>query len=183
LVTSIGSKANASTGNVIGSNYVAAASATTSYSYLLSTGAGLPTTTLPTFGANVNFTTEVLAGSSQNLYQFTSDPTFTTLTATLIGTFSMNATTGVITFTRANAVVVVPLVPSRIVNFVRAGNLNTISFTTTNGNNYQLLYKTNLTQATWTTNGAAGVVVGNNATNVFSDTTADAQRHYRVQSF
>lgn len=181
LIQSIGTSANGVTGNVAGSNYVAASTATTSYSYILTTGQGQAAYTVSSFGGQFPFTDEALAGNTQNFYQLNNTGSGS---ATLVGTFSMDATSGAVTFTRANATAVT-LVPSRINTIQRylASNQTYIGFTTTNGNNYQLLYKTNLTQATWTTNAAAGVVVGDNSNKAFYDTTTDAQRYYRVQSF
>jgi hypothetical protein len=169
-VLTIGGDAAAATGSVAGSNYVGASTAPQSYSAVLGGNYG-------TFGGLLSFTDEALAGNTQNFYQLGVG----TGPGVLIGTFSMSSVNGAVTFTRANTVV--PLVPAQIVGVVRTAGSTQISFTTTNGNNYQLLYRTNLLQGGWVTNAAAGTVTGNNATNVLNDATTDPQRFYRIQSF
>jgi hypothetical protein len=185
VVEGVGADASAQTGNVAGSNFVCTASTDQqAYYYYVTTGQGAQQSTIGTWGGTLGFTDESQPTNSMAFYQFSqlsglSSP----FSPTLIGTFSMNATNGAITFTRASAVVVPTLVPSQIVKVIRAGSTTQVSFTTTNGDNYQLLYKTDLTDASWTTNTSAGVVAGNNATNSLNDSTSDEQRFYRIQSF
>jgi hypothetical protein len=54
-----------------------------------------------------------------------------------------------------------------------------LSFVTQTGYNYQVEYKTNLTDATWTPLGS--VLAGNNAVQTVSDTLATSHRFYMVQ--
>ena len=184
LVGGIGGDASAQTSDVQGSNFVCTASNDAqAYYYLVTTANSQPTTTIPTFGGNLSFTDESLPTNSMNFYQFSQTNGLSSpYSPQLIGTFSMNATSGAITFTRAGTVTRT-LVPSQIVGMVRSGSSTQVSFTTTNGDNYQLLYMTSLNQAGWITNSSAGVVTGNNATNVLNDTTTDQERFYRIQSF
>jgi Carbohydrate binding module (family 6) len=61
---------------------------------------------------------------------------------------------------------------------ISGGNIH-ISFPTQTGSNYQLLYKTHLSDASWTTLGSP--VSGNNAVQSVSDTVGGSSRFYRVQ--
>jgi hypothetical protein len=170
-IETIGLSATQATGSKAGSNYVAATSSSQSYS-------AIEGGDYANFGGQVDYTCEALSGNTQNIYQFNNSGAGS---AVLIGTVTMSSTTGVVSFTRASAVRV--LVPANIVNVAYNGSSAQISFTTTNSDNYQLLYKTNLTQTGWSTN-AATPVAGNNATESLTDTTASgSQRYYRVQSF
>jgi hypothetical protein len=60
-----------------------------------------------------------------------------------------------------------------------SGGLITIKFPTTTGSNYQVLYKTNLTDASWTALGSP--IAGNNAVQSVQDTITGSHRFYRVQ--
>jgi hypothetical protein len=177
----IGGEASSLTGNVQGSNFVSNTSdAAQSYVGLFNTAGGVPSD----FGGNYSFVVEAQPTNAMAFYQFNQTNGLSSqFVPTLVGSFSMNATNGTITFTRAAAVVAPVLVPSRIVGVVRSGDVTQVSFTTTNGDNYQLLYMTNQDQAGWITNSSAGVVAGNNATNTLDDTTTDELRFYRIQSF
>lgn len=93
------------------------------------------------------------------------------------GYFQLNPD-GTMTFTRAS---VNNTPPAPILKITRSGNVNTISFGTTNGATYTL-YLTNsagLAQhiSTWPTN---GTLTGDGNTNSFMDTTTDSNRFYSV---
>jgi hypothetical protein len=60
-----------------------------------------------------------------------------------------------------------------------AGGLITISFATQTGYSYQLQYKNNLTDATWTSIG--GVITGDNTVHPASDSSTGSHRFYQVQ--
>ncbi|HEX4265939.1 MAG TPA: hypothetical protein VH597_16515 [Verrucomicrobiae bacterium] len=98
----------------------------------------------------------------------------------LLGTFNL-AANGVLTF-HTNSVVTTPP-PPQITSITRAGNLSTISFTTTNGSfTYKLSYTnaTGLKAATslWAT--SPTTVSGNGSVQSIPDTTTDTNRFYRV---
>jgi Immunoglobulin I-set domain len=59
----------------------------------------------------------------------------------------------------------------------RAGNVTTLSFPSVSGHTYTLLYKTNLTDSTWSTLSSVG---GTGATINATDTTTSARRFYRL---
>jgi len=71
------------------------------------------------------------------------------------------------------------LVPVLQTTVAKSGNNVIVSFPTTTGFNYQLLYKTNLTDATWLPVGSP--VPGNNAIQSVSDAINLAPRFYRLQ--
>ena|GEM_PF-788093 len=74
----------------------------------------------------------------------------------------------------------VPTTPSlKLTISVSGGNI-TISFQTQTGSNYQLQYKNNLTDATWTTLGSP--ISGNNAVQSVNGTATGSSRFYRVQA-
>lgn len=76
-----------------------------------------------------------------------------------------------------NFFMLVPVPPSPIVTAVVSGHTLTLSFPTVSGYSYQVMYKNNLTDATWTPLG--GALSGNGATQTANDTAA-GQRFYRV---
>jgi len=93
------------------------------------------------------------------------------------GYFQLN-TDGTMTFTRAS---INNTPPPPTLKITRSGNVNTISFGTTNGATYTL-YLTNsagLAQhiSTWP---ASGTLTGDGNTNSFMDTTTDSNRFYSV---
>lgn len=100
-------------------------------------------------------------------------------TGVLKGTFNWDAS-GNVTYTAANTVVVPPLVAAHITALTRTGNTTQVFFSSTNNNNYQLLYANSL-PAVWQTN-AAPKISGNNGVTNFTDSTAGSARYYRIQS-
>jgi hypothetical protein len=73
----------------------------------------------------------------------------------------------------------VPTTPApRLTAVVNAGQI-TVSFVTQSGYSYQVLYKNNLSAATWTPLGSA--ITGNNTVQAVTDTAASASRFYYVQ--
>jgi hypothetical protein len=59
------------------------------------------------------------------------------------------------------------------------GGVITLWFATVTGHTYQVLYKNNLTDSSWSTLG--GSVSGNNAVQTATDSAANGHRFYRVQ--
>ena len=97
----------------------------------------------------------------------------------LVGSFCL-AANGVLTFTAASAA---PPPPPTL-QIARSGNTSTISFLSTNNVTYTLYY-TNASglgtpTASWPS--LPGTISGNNSTASFTDTTADANRVYRVMA-
>jgi hypothetical protein len=100
----------------------------------------------------------------------------------LLGSFSL-AANGVVTFA-TNSVVSGPPAP-QITSITRAGNVSTISFTTTNGSFTYKLYYTNATglkvaTSLWAT--SATTVTGDGLVKSIPDTTTDTNRFYRVSA-
>ena len=82
----------------------------------------------------------------------------------------------------ANIALASALVPAQNVVISRSNYVTTISFVSTNGNNYQLLSTTTLPPV-WQTNVAAGVVAGDNTVKTFTDNNTNKSQFYRIQSF
>ena len=175
-IESVGNNAAAVTlGNA--SPFITAPSDPNAYSYVVTGGAG---TAIGTFNGDVAFTVEASAGATQYFWEVAPSNLTPKPRSKFIGSFAMDATTGRVTFTSGTNAAVA-LVASKIVKVVRTSGVSQVSFTTTNGNNYRLLYSTNL--VTWLTNAAAGTIAGNNATNILSDTNAAGRVFYRIQSY
>jgi hypothetical protein len=103
-------------------------------------------------------------------------------TGLLVGTFKWNVS-GSVTYTAGPLVASTPLTPAIITQVTRLPAATQISFTTTNGNRYSLLYKISPNQPAWTSNAITGVITGNNSITNFTDPTTDGVRLYRIQSF
>jgi hypothetical protein len=71
------------------------------------------------------------------------------------------------------------LAPALLANAAQAGTNITISFPTVTNFNYQVVYKTNLTDPIWIPVG--GAVGGNNGIRSVIDPIGNATRFYRVQ--
>lgn len=175
-IESAGNQATAVTlGN--GLPYVTAPSDPNAYSYIVTGGAN---TGIGTFNGDMPFTCEAVAGTTQYFWEIAPSNLTPKPRSKFIGSFAMDATTGKLTFTSGTNAAVA-LVASRIVSVTRTNGASRVSFSTTNGNNYRLLYSTNL--VTWLTNTAAGTIAGNNATNILSDTNVATRVFYRIQSY
>jgi hypothetical protein len=70
------------------------------------------------------------------------------------------------------------LVPELTATAAHVGTNVVISFQTVSGFNYQVQYKTNLTDAAWN---SVSTVPGNNGTQSVTDPIVNATRFYRVQ--
>ena len=78
-----------------------------------------------------------------------------------------------------NFFMLVPTTPSPKITAKVTGNNISVSFATQNGYSYQLLYKNNLTDPTWTPMG--GSISGDGTIHSVGDTTGIASRFYRLQ--
>lgn len=105
--------------------------------------------------------------------------------AVYLGYFTMN-TDGTMSFTRqTNSVTTPPSPPPPpVLSITRSGITSTISFTTTNGATYTLLYTNSAgikqPESTWPTN--TTTVTGDGTTKSFNDTTTDPNRVYGVSA-
>jgi hypothetical protein len=94
------------------------------------------------------------------------------------GYFQLN-TDGTMSFTRASANTPPP--PAPVLKITRSGNVNTISFGTTNGASYTLYLTNSAGLSQHITNWpSAGSLTGDGNTDSFTDTTADPNRFYTV---
>ena len=93
-------------------------------------------------------------------------------------TLQLGGTTG--NEVNVNFLMLIPTVPKPKITATVGGGHITLSFPTTTGYSYQVLYKNNLTDATWTPLGAS--ISGNSAVQSASDSTVgNSHRFYRVQ--
>ena len=180
----LNSAGNDAANNATGSSYIDSPGDGNSYSHVAFNGA--PTTSLGvgTFGSILANATRIDGTNNSTIpfYQITYSGS-AAMTGQLIGTVTWD-TSGTVTFTAASGVVTPPLTKAVITHISRLASSTQVSFTTTNGNHYQLLYTPSLSApVTWVTNVAAGVVTGNNSITNLTDTTTDAARFYRIQSF
>lgn len=77
-----------------------------------------------------------------------------------------------------NFAMLVPVLAPTQIQIVRAGNNNAISFPGQTGFSYQVQYKNNLSDPTWTNVGS--VIAGNNTVQTVNDTSAGGSRFYRA---
>lgn len=98
---------------------------------------------------------------------------------TYLGYFTLN-TNGVMTYTSGPSVV--PPTPPTITSITRNGTTNTISFTTVLGGNYSLLTTNSAgisaARSTWPVVGSP--LIGDGATDSFTDVTTDSTRYYVI---
>jgi hypothetical protein len=96
-----------------------------------------------------------------------------------VGYFLMNPN-GTMTFTRAQTSSAPP--PAPVLSISHSGSTATISFATTNGANYSLIYTTasgiKTPRSTWSTLGTS--ITGTGGTTNFTDTTSGGNRFYSV---
>jgi hypothetical protein len=78
-----------------------------------------------------------------------------------------------------NFFMLVPTTPQPKLTAVLSGKSIVVSFFAQSNYNYQVQYKTNLTDATWTSLG--GLISGSNSIQTVSDPATGSQRFYRVQ--
>lgn len=131
---------------------------------------------IPYLGGYAAFDVEGVVPTSFGFWQIAPN---SGATATYVGTFAIDAS-GNLTFTAGPPAGTV--VPPTITGIIRAGTLDTVSFTTTSGGNYYLLYSNSLqngASAGWAE--VSGPVSGNGSTQSLAHTTTDTAGFYRVE--
>jgi len=149
-----------------------------SYDYIVSSG-GLNGGAIPQFGGYVSFKVERTIPGSFGFWQIVPSSASPRPAATYVGTFSIDAT-GSLSFTAGPAVV--SAAPPNITAITRTGTLNTVSFTTTPGGNYYLLYTNSITggaPGAWPV--VSGPVAGNGGNLSLTHAAADAAGFYSVE--
>lgn len=121
-----------------------------------------------------------VAASQKLVGTFTDPITHTTNgPAYFVGYFLLSSS-GSMTFTRATATVTPP--PPPVLTITRTNNTSFISFNTTNGATYNLIFTTlsgiSTARSSWTT--AGGSITGSGGATNFTDTTTDPGRIYSV---
>jgi len=97
-----------------------------------------------------------------------------------IGSFGLT-TSGVLTFVAGAALP--PLQQPQIVGNGRAGNQQTISFSTVAGGNYRLRFASVLTPDVTSWTALPTVIAGDGSNKTLTDTSSDAVRFYAVEAF
>ena len=97
----------------------------------------------------------------------------------LIGSFNLDAA-GVLTFTAGPLSSQADLVAARITKIDRSSGVSTVSFTTTNAQNYRLWYVNQLNPLSWASN--TTTVAGDGSVKSLTDNSALGKRFYRVEA-
>ncbi len=172
-IYTVGTDASLLTGNN-SAPWLDTASDPNAYSYIVSDN----TANIGSFGGVLPFTVETNNGGSLKFYEFVASTVNPKPAAKYVGTFTY-AANGIVTFSVPSASV--PLIPATITAVTNLGGSVKVYFTSTNNNNYRLLY-TAAWPAVWQTNAAAGLVAGNNGVTNFTDVTSAGARYYRILS-
>ncbi|MFO1488227.1 MAG: hypothetical protein U1F65_07105 [Verrucomicrobiota bacterium] len=143
------------------------------YDYIVS---GQNASLLPFFGGNVSFNVEGAVPSSFGFWQIAPSSLPVKPAAKYVGTFTITAG-GLLTFTAGP---LTTAAPPQIVGITRAGAVSTVTFTTTSGGNYSLVYSTAPagSLATWSV--VSGPVAGTGANVSLNHTTSGAAGFYGV---
>ena len=173
----VGNQAEALTGTNNIQSYVPDSSDPSSYTYIASEGGRLDAATV---GGAAPVPVEGINPATNRFFELRISNASTKPPARLIGTFGLSAA-GVLKFTAGAPEM--PLIPSHIESIARAGNQNTVSFTTISGATYRLRYTSVLGPlvTAWTI--LPTTVAGDGSVKTLADTTTDAQRFYAVEAF
>ena len=144
-----------------------------SYDYIV---AGQNAGLIPQFGGNAAFNVEGVAPASFGFWQISPSTVTPKPASKYVGTFTIDAG-GVLTFTAGPLVVATQ---PNITGITRAGNLTTVTFTTTSGGNYSLAYSSKLdtSLASWSV--VSGPVAGDGSNKSLTHTTAGDNGFYGV---
>ena len=171
-IESVGSQATSATVSNA-APYVVSPSSVTSYSYVVSGGAGGPG--IVNFNGDVAFNVDNVAPTTLAFYEIRPSGANPKPSAPLIGAFTLDAG-GKLFFTAGQ---LPTIAPSQVVQSVFSSDSSDLTFTTTNGVNYRLQYSTSVL-GPWTT--IAGPVAGDGTEQTLSDSSpTDPQRFYRIQ--
>ena len=176
-ISLIGANAAAATLTNSSLVYITNANESTSFSYIASGGGQLDASTLS--GASP-FPIESENPATNRFVELRASSINPKPPATIAGTFSLTSA-GVLTFVAGPPVT--PLTQSHIQGITRAGNQNSVTFTTVSGANYRLRYGTDLNAngAAWTVLPAS--VAGDGSNKTLADNTADPRRLYVVEAY
>ena len=172
----IGNQAQASTATNNVQVYIVSSREPSSYTSIASEGGALDPTTM---GGTAPFPVESDIPATNRFFELKVSNLSVKPAAVQVGSFALTSA-GVLTFTAGS---LAPLQRPQIVSNSRAGNQQSISFTTVSGGNYRLRYVNTLTSsvATWTA--LPTVIGGDGSTKTLTDTSADAARFYAVEAF
>jgi hypothetical protein len=173
-IDSVGTEATANTASN-SAPYIVSAANLNSYDSIVTGDTGISVPTMYGSSGVPPFPVEVASPTTLSFYQVQINPSQTP--ATLIGAFTMDVN-GNLTFTAGQ---LPPLYSSTINGITSSSGSITVSFTTTNGINYQLQYSTNLNGGAWTPVAGQTTAGDGNVQSLF-DFSTDPARFYRIQS-
>jgi len=168
-IQSVGIQATAATASNA-APYVVSGGTASSYSYIVSGGTG---SSIPTMQGLSAFPVELANPTTLAFYELQAS---SGTSATLIGAFTIDID-GSLYFTAGQ---LPPLNASTATHITSVSGLNTISFSTTKGNNYQLQSASAL-PGPWV-NVAGQTAFGNGIVNSLQDLSTDPKRFYRIQT-
>jgi hypothetical protein len=140
-----------------------------SYDYIVSPNGN----SIPQFGGHATFTVEKTIPGSFGFWQIEPTSTNPKPEATFIGSFTIDAG-GTLTFTAGPP-------PSNILGITRSGGVSTVTFSTSAGGNYWLLYTNTLSGPVSSWLVVDGPVGGDSNNKSLTHTTADSKGFYTVQ--
>ena len=150
--------------------YIAAASDSSSYTFIASDGGQLDATTV---GGLAPFPVDTENPATLLFYEVKISNLAVKPPAPILGSFCLDGG-GNLTYTAGP---LTPL-PRPAISLTRSGNNSTISFLTTNCGNYRLVFATDI-GGPWTV--GASSVAGDGTVKTLTDSTSGAQRFYEVQ--
>lgn len=154
--------------------YAISPSSKQAYDYLVSGGTSSGANAIPQFGGNAPFTVEQTIPGLLDFWQIQATSSTTPVPDQLVGTFTIT-TSGVLTFIAGSR-------PSVITAVSHAGNISSVSFTTTVGNHYALSYTNTLggPVSIWPVDGTT--LVGDGHVDTINRTSTDNSEFYRVNT-
>jgi len=176
-IDSVGQDAQIYTATNSTQTYIVPPTDPSSYTAIASQNGTLDVSTM---GGTAPFQVENDFASTSHFFQLKVSNLSLKPAAVQIGSFGMTPG-GVLTFTAGSALVALPR--PQIVSNGRAGNQQTISFSTMTGGNYRLRYANILSTdlSSWTV--LPTVIAGDGTTKTLTDTSNDAVRFYAVEAF
>ena len=176
-ISAVGDQATAATFTNSTQVYVTNATESSSFSYIASGGGTVDASSL---GGWSPFPIEIENPATNRFVELKVSIASPKPASTIAGTFGLNSA-GVLTFVAGAPPG--PLTSSHIQSIARAGNVNSVTFSTASGANYRLRYHTDLVPGIsgWTI--LPNSVAGDGSAKTLTDTTTDARRFYAVEAY
>jgi len=176
-ISNVGDLATAATFTNSSQVYITNATESSSFTAIASGGGSLDASTL---GGSSPFPLEIENPATNRFVELKVSTVTPKPASTIVGTFALTSA-GVLTFVAGAPAAA--LTSSHIQGIARAGNVNSVTFTTASGANYRLRYHTDLVPGIsgWTI--LPGSVAGDGSAKILTDTTTDARRFYAVEAY